>query len=152
MKFLFLLCLFTLPALACEDHPSTAKSFGKGVTSKEPAIGLSQALGEMAKHQGQEIVVKAKVKQVCQAKGCWMVLQEGKDEVRITFHKYSFFVPKSAAGKTTIAQGKIFQKEISASEARHYARDAGLHEKEVAAIQSPQSSPWFEATGLTLQD
>lgn len=129
---------------------ASAESYGKGVTLSQAPVSLTEAVKQLKQNEGKEIVVKAKVDKVCQSKGCWLVLKDGDTQVRVTFANYSFFVPKNSAKSEAVVQGKLFEKEVSAAEARHYAKDEHLPAKEVAKIQSAQKAPWFEATGLTL--
>jgi hypothetical protein len=70
--------------------------------------------------------------------------------VRVTFKDYSFFVPKDSAKAEALVQGKIFEKKISAAEARHYAKDEGKPAAEVKKIKEGSVSPWFEASGIKL--
>lgn len=162
---LVLTAILSLPAQACAEHAEAAaknkaasravasaegKSYGKGITLKQEPISLKEALAKKDELKDKEIVLKAKVATVCQASGCWLTLQEGKTEVRVTFANYSFFVPKDSAAKEAVMQGKLFEKEITAAEARHYAQDAKMPKEEIAKITQPVKTPWFEATGLTL--
>jgi hypothetical protein len=135
--------ILTVQALAAE-------SYGQGITLKDTPIALTEAVKNMKAHEGKEIVVKANVEKVCQTKGCWIVLKDGDTQVHVQFTKHSFFVPKDSAQTEAVVQGKLFEKEISASAARHYARDAKMPEEEIAKIQSPKKMPWFESTGLTI--
>lgn len=130
-----------------------SRSYGKGVTLTTPPLSLAEALRQKEANQGKEIVVRAEVGQVCQAMGCWLTLKDPKDKkanVRVSFDNYSFFVPKDSAKRTAVVQGKLFDKELSAAEARHYAKDAGQSAAEQAKITKPVKQAWFEATGLTL--
>jgi hypothetical protein len=163
---LILTAALSLPAQACAEHaqaakakdtvravasaPAGEKSYGKGVTLKQEPISLKEALAKKDELKDKEILLKAKVATVCQASGCWLTLKEGKTEVRVTFANYSFFVPKDSAAKEAVMQGKLFEKEITAAEARHYAQDAKMPKEEIAKITQPVKTPWFEATGLTL--
>lgn len=176
MIFTLLVSLFisSQPSFACKEHeaaelkpeailasttlvkgsiPDTqgAKSYGKGVTLADAPISLTEALKRRDEFAGKEIVVKAEVAQVCQSKGCWLMLKDGASQVRVTFHDYSFFVPKDVKKQEAIVQGKIFEKEISAAENRHYTKDEGKPASEVKKITEGAKSPWFEATGLTLR-
>jgi len=130
---------------------SPGKSYGKGVTLAAEPISLKEAIKRQAEFDGKDILVKAEVGQVCQSKGCWIVLKDGDAQVRVTFKDYSFFVPKDSAKQMAVVQGRIFEKEISPAEARHYAKDAGQPKEEVKKITEGSKAPWFEATGLTLK-
>jgi len=144
-KLFSILFIFSLTAQA------DAKKFGKDFTVEGKPLSLTEAMNKISENQGKDILIKAEISQVCQSKGCWMKIKEGKNEVRVTFTDYAFFVPKDAAKRTIVAQGKLFDKEISAAEARHYARDAKASEEEVKAIKTGRKEPWFEATGLVLE-
>ncbi|WP_142783451.1 DUF4920 domain-containing protein [Changchengzhania lutea] len=96
--------------------------------------------------------IRAKVKEVCQAKGCWMTLDlEEGDEVMVKFKDYGFFVPKDIAGKDIIINGKAYVKEVSVDEQRHYAEDAGKGSEEIAAITLPKKTYSFEADGVLIK-
>jgi len=141
------------PAAEAKTNPDGSKTYGKGVTLKDEPLSLAQALKQKEALAGKEIVVRAQVDQVCQAMGCWLTLKDPKDKtanVRVSFDNYSFFVPKDSAKRTANVQGKLFDKELSAAEARHYAKDAGKSAAEQAKIKAPVKQAWFEATGLTL--
>ncbi|TYA57534.1 DUF4920 domain-containing protein [Formosa maritima] len=95
----------------------------------------------------------AKVEEVCQAKGCWMKLDLGNDEqVMVKFKDYGFFMPKNIAGKEVIVNGKAFVSEVSIEEQRHYAKDAGKSDNEIAAITEVKRTYTFEADGVLLKE
>lgn len=94
----------------------------------------------------------AKVADVCQVKGCWMKLQlEDGAQAMVRFKDYSFFMPKNSVGKTVIVNGLAFVEEMTVADQRHYAKDAGLSEIEVAKITSPKKTFGFEADGVLLK-
>ena len=96
---------------------------------------------------------KAKVKEVCQAKGCWMKV-ELKDgaEAMVKFQDYGFFVPKNIAGKEVVIRGLAFVEETSIEDLKHLAEDAGKTEEEIAQITSKQKTFGFEADGVLILD
>ena len=143
---------FTIPALFLSLCAlANSNKFGKEFTVESKPLSLKEAIGQLSQNQGKEIIIRSEISQVCQSKGCWMKIREGNTEVRITFADYSFFVPKDSAKRKVLAKGKLFEKEISAAEARHYARDAKASEAEIKAIQTSRKEPRFEATGLVLE-
>lgn len=95
---------------------------------------------------------KAKINEVCQAKGCWMKLDMGFDEIKVTFKDYGFFMPKNVAGEEVIVEGVAFIKEMSVDEQRHYAEDANQSEEEIAEITEPKKTYSFEARGVLLKE
>lgn len=126
-------------------------TFGKEIMATDAVIAKSMAAHYQVMQQGDSIDTKmrAKVKNVCQAKGCWMTLDLGEDkEVMVKFKDYGFFVPKDISGKEVIINGKAYVKEVSVDEQRHYAEDAGKSAEEVATITDPKRTYSFEADGV----
>lgn len=95
----------------------------------------------------------ATVTNVCQAKGCWMKLQlQDGTEAMVKFKDYAFFMPTDSAGKEVIVNGKAFVEEMSIEDQKHYAKDAGKSEAEIAQITTPLKSFGFEADGVLLKE
>lgn len=96
-------------------------------------------------------VFRARVLEVCQARGCWMrlELEEGRS-VMVRFKDYGFFVPMDIAGREVAVGGKAFISEVSEEERRHLARDAGRSETEVKALEGPVREAGFEASGVRI--
>ncbi len=94
----------------------------------------------------------ARVVEVCQAKGCWMKLEltDGQ-QAMVRFKDYGFFMPTDIAGKEVVVNGKAFVEEMSLEDQRHYAKDAGRSEAEIAKITAPKKTLGFEADGVLLR-
>jgi hypothetical protein len=112
------------------------ETFGAASQLKGAPLTVAQALKPQSLNK--PIRVQGKVEQVCQNKGCWMVLTDGKRSIRVTFKDYGFFVPKGIAGKTVIAEGVVSEKVISEDEARHQAEEAWKSEEEIKKIVGDQ--------------
>ena len=94
----------------------------------------------------------ATVKEVCQAKGCWMKLElEDGKEVMVRFKDYGFFMPMDIADKEVVVDGIAFVNEMSVADQRHYAKDAGKSESEIIEINKPKPTYNFEASGVLLK-
>ena len=120
----------------------------KAVLSTEAAAAMYQKLG---KKDTLTTAFKAKVKEVCQMKGCWVKLELSPEEtVLVEFKDYGFFVPKDIAGSEMWVEGKAYINELSEGEHRHLARDAGASEKEIKAIKGTRKMPGFEASGVRI--
>lgn len=97
------------------------------------------------------IKFKSKINDVCQKKGCWMSLQlPGQKESFVKFKDYAFFVPLNAAGQEAIVSGKAFVSEISVAQLKHYAKDGGKSEAEIAKITEPEVKYGFLADGVLI--
>lgn len=101
-----------------------------------------------------EVKVAGTISACCQAKGCWMTMPlDEETEMRIRFKDYGFFIPKDAAGKTAIAEGRVFTDTLSVEELRHLAVDGGMSEEAAAAeITQPEVTLAFEASGVIIKE
>ena len=156
MKFLKIFCAMALIAagiFACggEEPVSEDGVFGAAITSTSPA-DFKTVVAELAHTDTVRATIAATVGEVCQKKGCWMVVNDGSDdhEIMVRFKDYGFFVPKDLAGTQVLIEGKAFKSVIPVDELRHYAEDAGKSQEEIMAITEPENSYNFEATGVRI--
>lgn len=146
-QFLLLAALLLTPfAGASEKSPS---AFGGPVTLTE-TTPLADALANPEAYKGKEIAVEAEVVKACMKKGCWMILRDGKSEVRVTFKDYGFFVPKDLANRRARVQGVVARQTLSVKDARHYLKDEGASKAELKKITAPVETVSFTASGLAL--
>ena len=139
------------PDLALEEV--TYASFGEKITDEGLALNVDLIEKYNSLKDGDTVEVKfeAKVNEVCQAKGCWMVVELEDNEVMVKFKDYGFFMPKNIAGKNVIVNGKAFISEVSVEEQRHYAEDAGEPMDALEAITEPKRTLSFEADGVLVK-
>ena len=99
-----------------------------------------------------QMTFKSKVNSVCKKKGCWMRLElpDGSESL-VSFKDYGFFVPKDIENQIAIVNGKAFVKETNVEDLKHFAKDAGKSEEEIAAISEPKLTYSFEADGVFLE-
>ena len=137
-----------------EKQEIAYQSFGDKITA-EGALTPSQLAQRYSGLKiGDTITVKFKgeIKEVCQMKGCWMTVKLGNEQTTmVRFKDYGFFVPKNAGDHETILEGKAFVRETSVEELKHYAKDAGKPEEEIAKITSPEREFAFEASGVLIR-
>jgi uncharacterized protein DUF4920 len=112
-----------LAAAACAS-PDAARlaTYGGSPTIESAPLPLDRALTE--ENLGRILAVKGRVAEVCKMKGCWMVLTDDRNTVRITFKDYAFFVPRDLAGKTVVAEGVLSRKVLTEEEAEHLAAES----------------------------
>ena len=124
--------------------------FGDSVKNDQ-VIDLVSLQTEMKGESKKDIKIKGVVKEVCQEKGCWMTMNlDNGDEMRVTFKDYKIFVPKDLGGKVVVLDGFAYTDTTSIEKLRHYAKDAGKTEAEIAAITSPKQQLAFEAKGVVV--
>lgn len=167
MKKLVLLFCSCLLIVSCNNDKKTEKEGNSDVAIQEVSYA---SFGEKITDDGtlsnDEILEKynnlkagdtafvkfeAKVNEVCQTKGCWMILEIGDDEAMVKFKDYGFFMPKNIAGKSVIVNGKAFVAEVGVDEQRHYAEDAGKPQDEIEAIIDAKRTLSFEADGVLIK-
>lgn len=94
---------------------------------------------------------KSKIKDVCSKKGCWMAMElPGGKESFVKFKDYAFFVPLNAAESEAIVSGKAFISETSVAQLKHYAKDGGKSDAEIAKITEPKTEYKFMADGVLI--
>ncbi|HXG65114.1 MAG TPA: DUF4920 domain-containing protein [Blastocatellia bacterium] len=136
--------LAVAPAFAADRH------FGEPFTDAK-VVALAEAMENVDKYAGKAIKVEGKIEDVCQAKGCWLVVTDGERQMRVSFKGYSFFVPKDSAGKKVILEGVVEKKTISEDHARHIAEES-KNKVDPATIKGPQQIIRMVATGVSIQD
>ncbi len=122
--------------------------------SLKAAVSVAALSQKAEKLNGQDVVLKGRVKKVCQKKGCWFTItdsQSGKSTpVRITSKGYLFFVPFDTAGFDAVVSGTFRVKEMSVEEAKHMAQDEAGPGVEVPTPKGPVKEYRLEAVGVRL--
>lgn len=131
-----------------------ANSFGAGVSKRDNPAAFADVVKQLDTQDSMNVVLKAKVGEVCQAKGCWMNLVDTEgatdEQLFVKFKDYAFFVPMDIAGREVLIEGVAYKEETSVDELRHYAEDAKKSAEEIAAITEPIVEKKFMATGVVL--
>jgi Domain of unknown function (DUF4920) len=149
-KLLLLLLTFYLVSFSLWAKPAGARTFGKPLSIKK-TLSLQDALQQPAKYQNQKVQLEGKISDVCQMKGCWLMLSDGERAIRIKFEGYSFFVPKDSRGKKVRAEGRLIQETLSEDMARHYAAEQST-KSDPSEIKGPQRVVTLEAAGVAILD
>src|SRR5687767_921957 len=147
--------------VSCKTNTTTdtnttteSNSFGAGVSKQDSPSAFSDVISQLDTQDSINVIVKAKVAEVCQAKGCWMSLVDNQsktdEQLMVKFKDYAFFVPKDIAGREVLIEGVAYTEETSVDELRHYAEDANKSAEEIAAITEPIKEKKFMATGVVL--
>jgi len=142
------LLLTALLLTACSGTPEVdapASSWGAPVMASS-TLTVADLFDRAEELDGQPLVVRGEVIEVCQSKGCWMVLSDGERSMRVRFVDYAFFVPMDLTGEVVI-EGTFAIKMVSVDEARHYLEDAGRYE-EAEAVSEPSREFSFLASGV----
>lgn len=133
-----------LAAFSLFSHTAFAASFGSREVAQE--VSLAEALANPARYSGRLVRISGTVSDVCQKKGCWMVLGSGASTVRVRFGNHDFFVPTDSSGKAAVVEGRLRTVELSEEQYQHLAGEAVDRE----SIQ--RKSVELNASGVRLEN
>lgn len=145
---LFLLVL--LVGMTAMARQKSDRHFGEAFTDAK-VVALDEVISNVEKYAGKQVKVEGEIKDVCQAKGCWLVVTDGERAMRVSFKDYGFFVPKDAAGKRVVLEGKVEKKIISEMHAQHLAQES-KEKKDPSTIKGPQEVITMVATGVKISE
>ena len=131
----------------------TGNEFGEPVdiSTAISLTTLEASMGDKTNWEGLTVV--GTVTEVCQKKGCWMMLKkENGETMRVTFKDYGLFMPKDIAGKEVVIRGKAYSDTVTVDVLRHFAEDAGKSQAEIEAITEPEIALAFEADGVVISN
>ena len=147
MKIRSILPLLLFPIILAGCSQSMAIYGEEFTTDDARPVPASTAIADASMHD-REVVVEGTITDVCTKKGCWLVLTDGDEQMRITFKDYGFFVPTDSFDRPAIVRGTISVETIDAATARHYAEES--REEDPAAIDGPQKVVTMVATGVRI--
>ncbi|PKN53807.1 MAG: hypothetical protein CVU56_29910 [Deltaproteobacteria bacterium HGW-Deltaproteobacteria-14] len=145
----------------CGHHLAAAPAAGEAVaaaTAGEAHFGDAFTLTEAkplaavvaGSADGADAVVQVSgtIHEVCQKKGCWMVVRDGEAEARVVMKGYAFTVPKDAKGKPTVIEGTLKVRTFTEAQAKHLAEDAG---KDPATVTGEAKEYVVTASAITIK-
>ena len=102
-----------------------AEIFGAPLDADARPTSLEALLDSPDDFLDAPVRIEARITQVCQKKGCFMIATSGEHAVRISFKDYAFFVPTDTGGKTVTVTGMLVERTLSEEKAAHFREDAG---------------------------
>ena len=112
-----------LIALLAVAPAAFATSYGQPMPAGAN-IAINTAAADPAAHAGKPQRFTGRITQVCQKKGCWVVLEQDGQSARVMAKDHGFAVPKDASGEA-IAYGVLEAEPITAEHARHLVEEDG---------------------------
>jgi hypothetical protein len=107
-------------------------SHGQDMPLGKP-IAIAAALSDTGHWSGRYGKFEGRVTEVCQNRGCWLVLAEGEHHARV-FTGHQFFLPKDFRGNAVV-YGLLGRRTVSEGFARHLAEDAGRDPGQISGEQ-----------------
>lgn len=127
------------------------QSFGELMPAGVAAVRLGQAVDQLQDGPAQAVKVSGQITEVCQAKGCWMILVDGEQFARITFKDYGFFVPTETSMQEAVVYGVLEETTLSAETAAHYAEDAGNQEEHNQHLEQASTVKEYSLVASSVQ-
>ncbi len=107
--------------------------FGEPMPAQGNPMGLDESIASLQENKSITGKFKGEITQVCQKKGCWMILVGEDSWARVTFKDYGFFVPTESGGRQSVVYGELTANTLPGHMAKHYAEDAG--------VENPSADP-----------
>lgn len=133
------------------EHSSDSTQYLGEAFTIEQVVAVNELQTKIAEGDSAVLIARGTLKEVCQAKGCWMTLElPNQNSMRVTFKDYGFFMPKDLAGKEVIMKGTASYTTTDVETLQHLAEDGGKSAEEIAQITEPEVALTFLASGVTI--
>lgn len=110
--------LLTFAGLAHAGEPAR---YGEPLP-ETAAIPVSEAVAAFDQHAGKSRRYSGRIANVCQAEGCWMVLEDNGQTARVMFKDHAFLIPKDSSGRAEVV-GVLSRKELTSEQVEHMRED-----------------------------
>jgi hypothetical protein len=141
-------CLLAFSAIAAVADTR----LGKPLSDSKP-VPVATLMAAPDDSVGKTVQVKGKITEVCERMGCWMQLVDGKTGVRVKVQDGEIVFPKSAIGRTAIAEGTLSKlqltKEQAIARAKHEAEERGT-KFDPASVTSGATIYQIQGTGAVI--
>lgn len=103
--------------------PAFATDYGAPMPGGE-AVDIATALTAPDAHDDAPAKFSGRIVEVCQKKGCWVMLESDGRVARVMAKGHDFSVPKDSSGPAVV-YGTLSRVALSEKQAKHLAEDAG---------------------------
>ncbi len=163
-----MLLMFTFLIIACSTDPAPAVAEPTAVAPEEtPAftwygeepptevlestISVEDLLKDPAGYQDETVLVAGRVTEVCQKKGCWMVIAHDDLTMRVMMKDHAFSVDMNGAGNDCMVHGTVITKPVDPEFVEHLASESVNVDKMPEAGKEAGTVLYqLEATGVRM--
>jgi hypothetical protein len=117
-----LFAVLTLLTFAAAAQAGDARPYGKPLP-EGASTPVSQAVDQFDAHAGKPARFSGRIAQVCQAKGCWMVLEDDGRTARVMFGDHAFEIPKDSVGRAEV-HGVLSRRQLTPAQIKHLEEDS----------------------------
>ena len=118
-KRLVAAALFAVSACVQAAGPTP---YGEPLPAGETVV-VSAAIADFDAHAGKPQRFSGRITEVCQAKGCWMMLEDNGKTARVMFGAHAFYIPKDTSG-SAVVHGVLTRKELTPEQVEHLSSDS----------------------------
>ena len=115
--------LFLSAVLLASSAAGAATPYGKPLPEGE-TVTVSEAIADFDAHADTPQRFSGRITEVCQAKGCWMMLEDDGQVARVMFGDHAFEIPKDTTGRAVV-HGVLTRKTLTPAQVEHLASDSG---------------------------
>ena len=102
-------------------HANEPTRYGKPLPTTK-AVPVAEAVAGFDKLAGTPQRYSGRITQVCQAEGCWMMLEDNGRIARVMFKDHAFLIPKDSSGHAEVV-GVLSRKELTPEQVEHMRED-----------------------------
>jgi len=161
MKNLILIVFLIAALSSCSQDNSTTEEqtvegrYGDTTWIAESAWTTDALIDSLVSKDSVYGIVKGDIKAACQAKGCWMSMDAGEQELFVKFKDYGFFVPKNSGGYGATMRGWAYVDTVSVADQIERIKDSDKSEEEmeeaIALVSEPEVKLSFLADGVIIE-
>ena len=149
-RILIVFMIFWILTLSITAQENRAKLYGKEVKLKR-VDSFSEVCKNPGKFKGRNILIEGIVVSVCQKKGSWMEIKNGKEKIRVRFESDGFLVPFDSQGKKVRVQGKVNREIIKEAIYKQWLKDSGEPQELIEKIKGNQKVVMLTASGVLME-
>lgn len=117
-----LFAVLALSTFAAAVQAGDARPYGKPLP-EGASTPISQAVDAFDAHAGKPARFSGRIAQVCQAKGCWMMLEDDGRTARVMFGDHAFEIPKDSVGRAEV-HGVLSRRQLTPAQIKHLEEDS----------------------------
>lgn len=118
MRSFVVIALLTFAAAVQAGDKPYGKPLPEGASTP-----VSQAVDAFDAHAGKPARFSGRIAQVCQTKGCWMVLEDNGRTARVMFGDHAFQIPKDSTGPAEV-HGVLSRRQLTPEQVKHLEEDS----------------------------
>lgn len=127
------------PEVVAEAPPAEAEDWthaGSAFTLTE-AVDAAVVLADPAAHSDGPVRMRGELAEVCQKKGCWVVLRDDEGRaIRVTMKDHAFGVPTDSLGYACDVEGDLVRKKVDPERLAHYATEGATNHPEAGKTEA----------------